>query len=279
MAEFAGSGSTVRCCLLEGYDTKNTRQDNSILKARRRGWTWVGKGPVNVKCLYEQRSSWPHPVKKNLVHRAQAWPLTLALCPLKFDLSIDCFPTYLAQSSLKATRQSCSSKITINPPALNAKMLILHAAQAVSCLWVKEALRDSLRSGGALQHHPEVMYTNCRAKQRAKTVTSRFVIPFLWKTSCRGAECSSHISEITGNSLPASLIYVYYCQSSQTARYLELGWLVIMDKSSAVMYGLLINSSAGTRTGSQENERSTKEKGPKFHNNGKICSLFMLDQR
>jgi hypothetical protein len=22
----------VRCCLLEGYDTKNTRQDNSILK-------------------------------------------------------------------------------------------------------------------------------------------------------------------------------------------------------------------------------------------------------
>ncbi|XP_062310829.1 early estrogen-induced gene 1 protein isoform X1 [Osmerus eperlanus] len=32
MAEFAGSGSTARCCLLEGYDTKYTRQDNSILK-------------------------------------------------------------------------------------------------------------------------------------------------------------------------------------------------------------------------------------------------------
>ncbi|XP_067830042.1 early estrogen-induced gene 1 protein-like [Heptranchias perlo] len=32
LAEFAGAGSTVRCCLLEGYDTKNTRQDNSILK-------------------------------------------------------------------------------------------------------------------------------------------------------------------------------------------------------------------------------------------------------
>ncbi|KAM5146174.1 early estrogen-induced gene 1 protein isoform 1-T2 [Mantella aurantiaca] len=32
LAEFAGSGSTVRCCLLEGYDTRNTRQDNSILK-------------------------------------------------------------------------------------------------------------------------------------------------------------------------------------------------------------------------------------------------------
>lgn len=32
IAEFAGSGSTVRCCILEGYDTKNTRQDNSILK-------------------------------------------------------------------------------------------------------------------------------------------------------------------------------------------------------------------------------------------------------
>ncbi|XP_057215989.1 protein FAM102A isoform X2 [Triplophysa rosa] len=32
LAEFAGSGSTVHCCILEGYDTKNTRQDNSILK-------------------------------------------------------------------------------------------------------------------------------------------------------------------------------------------------------------------------------------------------------
>ncbi|KAM3599600.1 uncharacterized protein V6R79_008332 [Siganus canaliculatus] len=32
IAEFAGSGSTVRCCILEGYDTKNMRQDNSILK-------------------------------------------------------------------------------------------------------------------------------------------------------------------------------------------------------------------------------------------------------
>ncbi|XP_058621304.1 EEIG family member 2 isoform X2 [Onychostoma macrolepis] len=32
LAEFAGSGSTIRHCLLEGYNTKNTRQDNSILK-------------------------------------------------------------------------------------------------------------------------------------------------------------------------------------------------------------------------------------------------------
>uniref|UniRef100_UPI00398F72CA early estrogen-induced gene 1 protein-like n=1 Tax=Pristiophorus japonicus TaxID=55135 RepID=UPI00398F72CA len=32
LAEFAGAGSTTRCCLLEGYDTKHTRQDNSILK-------------------------------------------------------------------------------------------------------------------------------------------------------------------------------------------------------------------------------------------------------
>ncbi|XP_038126624.1 protein FAM102A-like [Cyprinodon tularosa] len=32
ISEFAGSGSTFRCCILEGYDTKNTRQDNSILK-------------------------------------------------------------------------------------------------------------------------------------------------------------------------------------------------------------------------------------------------------
>ncbi|GCC33655.1 hypothetical protein chiPu_0012125 [Chiloscyllium punctatum] len=32
LAEFAGSGSTARCYILEGYDTKKTRQDNSILK-------------------------------------------------------------------------------------------------------------------------------------------------------------------------------------------------------------------------------------------------------
>ncbi|KAJ8384525.1 hypothetical protein AAFF_G00204400 [Aldrovandia affinis] len=32
LAECAGSGNTTRRCLLEGYDTKNTRQDNSILK-------------------------------------------------------------------------------------------------------------------------------------------------------------------------------------------------------------------------------------------------------
>ncbi|XP_062843643.1 EEIG family member 2-like isoform X2 [Trichomycterus rosablanca] len=32
LAEFAGSGCTTRRCLLEGYDTKRTRQDNSILK-------------------------------------------------------------------------------------------------------------------------------------------------------------------------------------------------------------------------------------------------------
>ncbi|XP_056276883.1 EEIG family member 2-like isoform X2 [Pseudoliparis swirei] len=32
LSELAGSGSITRRCLLEGYDTKNTRQDNSILK-------------------------------------------------------------------------------------------------------------------------------------------------------------------------------------------------------------------------------------------------------
>ncbi|NXU48829.1 F102B protein, partial [Turnix velox] len=32
LSEFAGSGNSTRRCLLEGYDTKNTRQDNSILK-------------------------------------------------------------------------------------------------------------------------------------------------------------------------------------------------------------------------------------------------------
>lgn len=32
LSEFAGSGRSVRRCLLEGYDTKHTRQDNSIIK-------------------------------------------------------------------------------------------------------------------------------------------------------------------------------------------------------------------------------------------------------
>ncbi|XP_072297455.1 EEIG family member 2-like isoform X2 [Eucyclogobius newberryi] len=32
LSEFAGSGSSIRRCLLEGYDTKHTRQDNSIIK-------------------------------------------------------------------------------------------------------------------------------------------------------------------------------------------------------------------------------------------------------
>lgn len=47
MAEFAGSGSTVRCCLLEGYDTKNTRQDNSILKASAGRFPAAGNGGEN----------------------------------------------------------------------------------------------------------------------------------------------------------------------------------------------------------------------------------------
>lgn len=38
LAEFAGSGNTTRRCLLEGYDTKNTRQDNSILKVTLKQW-------------------------------------------------------------------------------------------------------------------------------------------------------------------------------------------------------------------------------------------------
>lgn len=50
LAEFAGSGNTTRRCLLEGYDTKNTRQDNSILKVTLKlGWSshtkliWLGE--------------------------------------------------------------------------------------------------------------------------------------------------------------------------------------------------------------------------------------------
>ncbi|XP_059360261.1 early estrogen-induced gene 1 protein-like [Carassius carassius] len=56
MAEFAGSGSTARCCLLEGYDTKNTRQDNSILKVTI-GMTLLSGDPcfktppVTAKCI------------------------------------------------------------------------------------------------------------------------------------------------------------------------------------------------------------------------------------
>lgn len=50
LAEFAGSGSTVRCCLLEGYDTKNTRQDNSILKVP------AGSATVEIPLLSKKRS-------------------------------------------------------------------------------------------------------------------------------------------------------------------------------------------------------------------------------
>lgn len=53
LAEFAGSGFTVRCCLLEGYDTKNTRQDNSILKVNAK--KFHGPGAVSEfqpKCVY-----------------------------------------------------------------------------------------------------------------------------------------------------------------------------------------------------------------------------------
>uniref|UniRef100_A0A671Y9E1 Estrogen-induced osteoclastogenesis regulator 1b n=1 Tax=Sparus aurata TaxID=8175 RepID=A0A671Y9E1_SPAAU len=49
ISEFAGSGSTVRCCILEGYDTKNTRQDNSILKVTI-GMTLLSGDP-SVVCL------------------------------------------------------------------------------------------------------------------------------------------------------------------------------------------------------------------------------------
>lgn len=57
LAEFAGSGNTTRRCLLEGYDTKNTRQDNSILKVtlrRRQKSTWFaffGRKP----CCFEYK--------------------------------------------------------------------------------------------------------------------------------------------------------------------------------------------------------------------------------
>ncbi|XP_051557594.1 protein FAM102B-like [Myxocyprinus asiaticus] len=69
LAEFAGSGSTTRHCLLEGYNTKNTRQDNSILKLiismqlmsgdpcfKTPPSTAVTIGfPVDAECLHEDR--------------------------------------------------------------------------------------------------------------------------------------------------------------------------------------------------------------------------------
>uniref|UniRef100_A0A671YCT6 Estrogen-induced osteoclastogenesis regulator 1b n=1 Tax=Sparus aurata TaxID=8175 RepID=A0A671YCT6_SPAAU len=54
ISEFAGSGSTVRCCILEGYDTKNTRQDNSILKVTI-GMTLLSGDPLMTRsniCSY-----------------------------------------------------------------------------------------------------------------------------------------------------------------------------------------------------------------------------------
>uniref|UniRef100_A0AAQ5XT83 C2 NT-type domain-containing protein n=1 Tax=Amphiprion ocellaris TaxID=80972 RepID=A0AAQ5XT83_AMPOC len=50
ISEFAGSGSTVRCCILEGYDTKNTRQDNSILKVTI-GMTLLSGDPCFKTCV------------------------------------------------------------------------------------------------------------------------------------------------------------------------------------------------------------------------------------
>lgn len=73
LAEFAGSGSTVRCCLLEGYDTKNTRQDNSILKV---------PGPCYLFCLPKGQE------QMYLLIRRYKFSETLGGCgPLGYDLS------------------------------------------------------------------------------------------------------------------------------------------------------------------------------------------------
>ncbi|KAG7239942.1 hypothetical protein INR49_028137 [Caranx melampygus] len=53
LAEFAGSGNTTRRCLLEGYDTKNTRQDNSILKASLHSHS--DRDPGDGESLLEER--------------------------------------------------------------------------------------------------------------------------------------------------------------------------------------------------------------------------------
>uniref|UniRef100_A0A3B4YQL9 EEIG family member 2a n=1 Tax=Seriola lalandi dorsalis TaxID=1841481 RepID=A0A3B4YQL9_SERLL len=57
LSEFAGSGSTTRRCLLEGYDTKNTRQDNSILKVCCPPSTsmTLGLPQAESQCLLEDR--------------------------------------------------------------------------------------------------------------------------------------------------------------------------------------------------------------------------------
>uniref|UniRef100_A0A671WRS7 EEIG family member 2 n=1 Tax=Sparus aurata TaxID=8175 RepID=A0A671WRS7_SPAAU len=57
LSEFAGSGSTTRRCLLEGYDTKNTRQDNSILKVWQPPSTAMTLGipPAEAERLLEDR--------------------------------------------------------------------------------------------------------------------------------------------------------------------------------------------------------------------------------
>lgn len=73
LAEFAGSGSTVRCCLLEGYDTKNTRQDNSILKV---------PGPCYLFCLPKGQG------QMYLLIRRYKFSESLGGCgPLGYDLS------------------------------------------------------------------------------------------------------------------------------------------------------------------------------------------------
>lgn len=66
LSEFAGSGNMTRRCLLEGYDTKNTRQDNSILKvcsseASPQLWRWFVTMNTLLCGIYEINGKHEHP--------------------------------------------------------------------------------------------------------------------------------------------------------------------------------------------------------------------------
>lgn len=184
----------------------------------------------------------------------------------------------------------------------NAKLLISLGAQAVKCLcgwsrlWFIHWGVEELCSATQRSSTQTALWN-----KRAKTVTSRFVISFLWKTSCCVAQRNSHVSELTGNLLPASPVYVEYCFSSlqtvskQVHRYYSAtkmqcsdswSWAGLIgdngqrDRNSAVIYSLLIHSCAGIRSGLQEKERTTEGKGSNFTAVGKyLMSLLMLDQR
>ncbi|XP_051983960.1 protein FAM102B-like [Xyrauchen texanus] len=132
LAEFAGSGSTTRRCLLEGYNTKNTRQDNSILKViismqlmsgdpcfKTPPSTAMTIGfPVDTECLHEDRKGetqktthtcTENPGKSGSSLGSSSVPDNLAKCGHSRTSS---YASQQSKLSGYSTGHSCSSSLT-----------------------------------------------------------------------------------------------------------------------------------------------------------------------